>query len=112
MRKNQITKLITISIVCLILLCGKSFSQPFANWHLNTSDSSCYFNSGFVGIGVQHPISKLDINGDLHLNGDINVDGMLNFSGYASTNSPGGFIFRSTNPSNYNFVMMLTIMVG
>ena len=88
MKKNYLKQSITITIVCIALFSGKVFSQ-FANWHLNT-DSSIYYNAGNVGIGVQNPLTTLDVNGNMILRGGnislssinfgVNGNGVLGFN--------------------------------
>lgn len=89
MKKNYFKQSITITVVCIVLFSGKVFSQ-FANWHLNTGDSSIFYNAGNVGIGVVNPLTTLDVNGNMILRGGnislsninfgINGDGVLGFN--------------------------------
>jgi trimeric autotransporter adhesin len=43
-----------------------SQNSLFAQWQVNP-DSTLYYNSGNVGIGVTAPLYKLDVNGDINL---------------------------------------------
>ncbi len=94
MKTNFVLKVNLLVVLFTILLSGNVFSQ-FANWHLNT-DSSIYFNSGNVGIGVQNPAYKLDVNGS------VRISGSLNFQGWANINYGNGF--GTQGPNGWNMI--------
>lgn len=61
----------------LNLLTGELASYTGSNLYFNTSRyitrMTILDSNGFVGIGTTNPLSKLDINGNLHVNGKLGV---------------------------------------